>query len=285
MVNNINTPGSAPKKSTPWKVIIPVIVLILVCCLILMILAILGYFGTQGQGPAKFLATDTPTRTPTRTYTPTPEFIPVAIFNSEEESSVSYWSGIWGNNVDTWSSILYSDPENRFSVWSVFDLNSTTLAGYSRLILPDNAIPDYYLADVAAWLSEGNTIIAVDSAITYIAYSGFMWEDSKFFNGQDIYWDYNSLSDDLSLVFGPLTEDVYTTTILSSQSNDARMYSYMLPVDAVILAESYSDPSAVYAACRNVPGGGSIFILGPFDSPEDDVYSFVRNVVFASRCE
>jgi hypothetical protein len=285
MSNTIIQPVPAPKKSTPWKVIIPVIILVLVCCLFLVIAAVTAYFGTQGQGPAKFLATDTPTRTPTRTFTPTPEFIRVAIFDFDDTGQISYWSGSVGNDYDAWQNILNLDTGYRFSVSVVTDLYLSTLAGYSRLILPDNAIPDFYLADVESWLSEGNTIIAADSAVTYIAYSGFLWEDSEYSSGEDIYWDYNSESDDLSLVFGSLTSDIYTSSILSSQEGDTRMYSYMLPSDAVILAESYADPSSVYAACRNVPGGGAVFVLGPFDSPESDVYSFIRSVVFASRCE
>ena len=135
------------------------------------------------------------------------------------------------------------------------------------------------------WLKAGNTIIAVDSAITYISYAGLMWEDSVWTDGEDTYWDYDSLSDDFSMVYSEITADIFTSSVLSSMSGDAQMYSYMLPYDAVILGESYNDPSAVYAACRNVPGGGAVFVLGPFDAPEDDVFPFIRSVVFASRCE
>ena len=286
MSNTIIEPVPAPKKATKWKVIIPVIILVLVCCLFLVIAGIIAYIGTQGQGPAKFLATDTPTRTPTRTFTPTPEFVSVAIFDSDDSSAVSYFSGGWGNDVDTWESILYSDSEYRFSVSAVTDLYASTLAGFSRLILPDNSIPDIYLADVEAWLrTPGHTIIAADSGVTYISYSGLFWEDFEYSNGEEIYWDYNSQVDDLSLVFGLLTSEFYTSSVLSNQVGDAQLYSYMLPTDAVILAESYADPSAVYSACRNVPGGGAIFVMGPFDEPESDVYSFIQSVVFASRCE
>jgi hypothetical protein len=286
MSNTIVQPVPVPKKSTPWKVIVPVIILVLVCCLFLIIAGIIAYIGTQGQGPAKFLATDTPTRTPTRTFTPTPEFVSVAIYDSDDSSSVSYFTGGWGNDVDSWETILNLDTAYRFSVSPVTDLYASTLAGFSRLILPDNSIPDFYLADVEAWLrTPGHTIIAADSGITYISYSGLFWEDSEYTDGEDIYWDYDSLSDDFKMVYSEITADIFNSSVLSSQPGDAQMYSYMLPADAIILAESYTDPSMIYAACRNVPGGGAVFVLGPFDEPEDDVYSFIRSVVFASRCE
>ena len=55
MSNTIVEPVSAPKKATKWKVIVPVIILVLVCCLFLVMAGIIAYIGTQGQGPAKFL--------------------------------------------------------------------------------------------------------------------------------------------------------------------------------------------------------------------------------------
>ena len=221
MSNTIAEPIPAPKKATPWKVIVPVIILVLVCCLFLVIAGIIAYIGTQGQGPAKFLATDTPTRTPTRTFTPTPEFVRVAIYDSDDSASVSYFSGGWGNDVDMWETILNSDTGYRFSVSPVTDLYASTLAGFSRLILPDNSIPDFYLADVEAWLkSGGHTIIAADSGITYISYSGLFWEDSEYSNGEDIYWDYDSESDDLSLVFSVKSPAISSPPV-SSAANPA----------------------------------------------------------------
>lgn len=282
----LSDPVPGGKKPTPWKVIVPVIILVLVCCLFLVIAGIVAYIGTKGDGPFKFLATDTPTMTPTNTFTPTPEYVSVALFDFANEDDISYWTGGMGNDWDIWQDILNSDPEYRFSVSTVTDLYRSTLSGYSRLILADNAIPDYYLSDVLAWLQSGNnTIISADSAITYIAYSGLMWSESEYSNGMDVYWDYDSESDDLKLVASVITSDIFTSSVLSSDAGDARMYRSMLPYDAVILGESYSDSSMIYAACRNVPGGGAVFVLGPFDDPDTDLNDFIRNVVFAWDCE
>jgi hypothetical protein len=61
-------------KSTPWKVIIPVAIVVILCCICLAVAGVLAYLGTQGSGPLSMLATatSTPTKIPTRTSTPTP---------------------------------------------------------------------------------------------------------------------------------------------------------------------------------------------------------------------
>jgi hypothetical protein len=59
------------QKPFPWKIIIPVVIIVIVCCLCLVGISILGYLGIKGTGPLSMLATATPTRTPTLTPTPT----------------------------------------------------------------------------------------------------------------------------------------------------------------------------------------------------------------------
>jgi hypothetical protein len=104
-------------------------------------------------------------------------------------------------------------------------------------------------------------------------------------NLEDIYWNYDSLSEDLLLVEGTLTRDFFTTAVLSSNSGDAQMWLDMLPDDAVILAKSATQPNIAYAACLKESGGGTIFVLGPFDSPESDLYSLIRAVIYARDCK
>jgi hypothetical protein len=272
-------------KKANWKVIIPAIVLIILCCLCLLVAGILAYIGTQGKGPLAMLATDTPTRTPTPTFTPTPSYVSVAVYNHDTSADISYWTGGVENSYETYQDVLEGDPENRFRVGIVYDLSSSTLSGYDRLILPDNAVPDDYLDEVREWLWEGNNVIAVDSAITYVSYDGLMWEESHGTNGEDTYWDYSSDEDDLLIFRDPITEDIFVSYTLSSDSGDAQMYGYMLPYDARVLAESAYDSTYIYAACRRIPSGGNVFVLGPFESPEDDLYPFIREVVYAPGCE
>ncbi len=62
-----------PRKPTQWKVIIPIAIVVVLCCICLVVAGVLAYLGTQGSGPLAMLATATPTRTPTRTPTPTLE--------------------------------------------------------------------------------------------------------------------------------------------------------------------------------------------------------------------
>jgi hypothetical protein len=69
---SMDTPESpTTEKKTPWKIIIPVAILLVLCCICLVVVGVLGYMGTQGQGPlSSFLATATPTITPSPTPIP-----------------------------------------------------------------------------------------------------------------------------------------------------------------------------------------------------------------------
>ncbi len=60
-----------PRKPTPWKVIIPVAIVVVLCCICLVVVGVLAYLGTQGSGPLSMLATATHTSTSTPTLTPT----------------------------------------------------------------------------------------------------------------------------------------------------------------------------------------------------------------------
>jgi hypothetical protein len=58
-----------PRKSAPWKIIVPIVIAVLLCCLCLVVIGVVAYLGTQGTGPLATLAT--PTRMPTNTSVPT----------------------------------------------------------------------------------------------------------------------------------------------------------------------------------------------------------------------
>lgn len=49
-----------PRKSTPWKIIIPIVVVVVLCCLCLAVAGVLVYLGTQGTGPFASLQNDNP---------------------------------------------------------------------------------------------------------------------------------------------------------------------------------------------------------------------------------
>lgn len=254
--------STAPAKKNTGKILAIVGIVLVVCCLCTIVIALIIYL-VAAAGPVK-----------------------VAILDYDSDTDVSYWTGGIGNDWSIYEEILSSDPDDRFEVSIIRDYDLDKLNDFSVLILPDNAIPDRYLADVLDWLQGGTRrIIAIDSAITYVSYAGLMWEGAGYTNGEGVYWNYESGSDDLYLVDGPLTSDFFTTAILSSNSSDAQMFRSRLPDDAVILAESAEDPSMIYVACRKVPGGGTVFVLGPFEDPEYDVYDLIRSVVHARSCK
>ncbi len=216
--------------------------------------------------------------------TPTPSFVRVAIYDHGTDTDVSYFSGGMMNSWDVYQDLLIMDPRGRFTVTVVQDLSFSTLSGFSRLILPDNAVPDGYLSEVYDWyLSGGKSIIAVDSAVTYISFAGLFWDGSAGEIGEETYWNYASLENDLYTNPTVITADI-ASGLLGSYGGDAQYFAAMLPADAVILARSSSDPAMIYAACRRM-AGGNIFLLGPFEEPGEDLFPLIRNVVFASTCE
>ncbi len=207
--------------------------------------------------------------------------ISVAIYDHEAESDISYWVGGNSNAWDVYQTILESDPEDRFEVTVVTDLSPATLAGFSRLILPDNAVPDVYLEAVSEWFTPGKRIVAVDSATCYAAYSGLMWPGSANSNGYETYWDYGSGSGDQEVIMADkITEDYTVGQVLSSLSDDAQMFSAGLPPDASQLTAKQSNHADIYVASREVPGMGTIVILGPFaHAVGNDLYALVRDAV------
>lgn len=207
--------------------------------------------------------------------------IKVAIYDHATTSDISYWTG---GNMNSWAqykTVLESDPEARFAVSVVTDLSAATLSSFDRLILPDNAVPDTYLSAVASWLTPGRRIIAADSATCYAAYSGFMWPASAGSNGNGTYWNYGSSTDDQEvLLVHKITEDYSVGAILSSKSGDAQMFSTSLPTDAEQITAKSTDHDKIYVASRDVPGHGTIVVLGPYDDPPgSDVDELIRDAV------
>lgn len=210
--------------------------------------------------------------------------IEVAIYDHGTTSDISYWTG---GNVNSWTeyqAVLESDPEARFAVSIVTDLSAATLSGFDRLILPDNAVPDAYLSDVAGWFTTDRRIIAVDSAACYAAYSGYMWPASAGGNGYGTYWDYGSSADNQEvLIAHKITEDYLVGAILSSMVGDTQMFSGMLPSDAEQITAKSTDHSKIYVASRDVPGHGTVVVLGPYQTPPDtDVHELIRDAVEGS---
>lgn len=207
--------------------------------------------------------------------------ISVAILDRASTSGISYWFGGNSNSWNNYRTILEDDPENRFAVTIITDLSSSTLGDFDRLLLPDNAVPDVYLTDVSNWFSSPDRlIVAADSAISYAAYSGFMWPDSAGSNGFGIYWDYGSTSNDQEVLF----EDKITTghaigSLLPSRSSDAQMFVSQLPADAVAPTAKQTDHDKAYTAYRHVPGKGTIMVLGPFGVPGVGLETLIRNAV------
>ncbi|MGC9308636.1 MAG: dockerin type I domain-containing protein, partial [Thermoplasmatota archaeon] len=202
----------------------------------------------------------------------------VAIYNSSTHGAGDYFDGGQSNNWDEFQSVLNSDPEGRFTVSVITELSYSTLAHYDVLVLPDNGVPNEWLDDVDDWFTADKRIVAGDSSICFVSYAGYLWSGSAGSNGKYTYWDYNSDHNDSRIALDhPITSGYSVGQIISSVSGDAQMYIDMLPGDAQVLTTSNNNSTNAYVVYRDVPGKGSIVVLGVHDTLYPDGYDLVRD--------
>jgi fibronectin type 3 domain-containing protein/V8-like Glu-specific endopeptidase len=243
----------------------------------------LGYWsGTDGSSNAQF-------NMPALDHSVSAHYAPdgdlaVAIYDHATTGEISYWIGYNENMWDEFTQVLENDPQVRFGVTVIDELSPATLAGFERLVLPDNAIPDADLASLDAWFTGDRRIIAVDSAAAFAAYSGYLWPAATGGNGYGEYWNYSSGADDQSVVLeDKLTEDYSLGEVLASDDGDAQIFASGLPAGAVVVTTRHSDADKAYVAYRKVPGRGVIVLLGPYSPPNSQLHNLVRDAVEGSK--
>ena len=208
----------------------------------------------------------------------------VGVYNHPWTSDISYWVGGNGNLFAYYQSILDADPEDRFETVVVTDLTPAVLDTIDALVLPDNAVPNVHLSSVDGWFRSGRrVIVAVDSAVTYAAYSGLLW-GTPGSNGYGRLWDYGSQSFDQIVERDDfITRSYQIGQRLSSLYGDSQMFDWLLPADAVSLTRSALTTSRKYVVYRDVPETGSrIVVLGPyaFYGPQPtDLHDLIRDAV------
>jgi hypothetical protein len=129
-------------KSTPWKIIIPVAVVVILCCICLVAVGGLAYLGMQGQGPLSMLATATSTAT--STSTPTPTKIPTRTPTATLPLSIK---GEWDLYYDWSCSGSYNGPASvTFYTDGTYYAIEGSSGGYGTWTLTGNAL-DYIYDD------------------------------------------------------------------------------------------------------------------------------------------
>jgi len=204
----------------------------------------------------------------------------VAVFDHASTDDISYWTG---GNHNAWFDlvrILTTDPSKRFTAIRIVSLRSDVVASYARLVLPDNAVPDSALGAVSSYFGPGTRIIAMDSAVTYAAYSGYLWPGHTGSNGYGVLWDYQSTFNDQEIVLAhKISEDYAVGSIVPSVDGDSQLFNSPLPLDAHVVTAKHSDHSQAYVVERAVPGHGEIVVMGPFVPVPTELESMVRSAV------
>ncbi len=206
----------------------------------------------------------------------------VGVYDHPSTFDISYFMGINSNLYLTYLTVLDTDPMSRFVTSIITDLSSSTLAGLDVIVLPDNAVPDVYLSSVATFLSSRKGVVGVDSAVSYMAYSGALWPSAAGTHGWGVYWDAGGFfNDQMILMSHEITAD-YTVGSVVSSMGGSMMYKSMLPPDALALTGSFMLPTFAYVAAREEPGRGRVVELGPMETftVPLDLEELVRDAVY-----
>jgi hypothetical protein len=129
-----------PRKGANWKVIIPVAIAVVLCCICLVVVGVLAYMGTQGTGPLSMLAsaTPTPTRTPMPSATPTVELSIVGDWDVyyDWNCTGTYAGPVLITFFYDQTFVLTEDTSSGYGMWSLagnyldFIFNDTPYAHY-----------------------------------------------------------------------------------------------------------------------------------------------------------
>jgi len=206
----------------------------------------------------------------------------VALYNSV--SRPGYFFGTASNNYSQFADALNSDPAQRFEVTVITSLTSKDLADKDALILADNSVAIDDMTNVSSWFVQGKVVMAVESAVCYAAFSGFMWPESLGTNGYGTFWDYNSgVNDQRVASIDPIMKNYVLNQQLESKGNEVELFAAKLPADARVLTDKLYDPKRIYAAYRDVPGKGRIVVLGPFVPLASSHYPLIREAIASCK--
>jgi Tol biopolymer transport system component len=205
------------------------------------------------------------------------EGVSVAILDYGSKSS--YFNGDNSNFYQRVVDLLEADTTGFFVVVDVVtDLSPTTLSQYDRLVLPDNGVPDDYLEAVDNWFTSGKTILAIDSAVCYGAYAGYLWSDTAGTYGSGK-WGYRSI-DGLEIVESSGTTSSFSVgRTFSTSGSDAWLNVSKLPADADLLAVHTNDSDLAGIVERDVSGKGKIVFFGANITDFDDYATLVANAL------
>ncbi len=118
-------------------------------------------------------------------------YVEVAILNSA--ATPSYAFGVSSNFFSQALNVLNKDPYILATVITNAELQAGALSDYDVLFLADNwpaiaSNPMIY----DFWNNSAGGIVALDSSIAFLCYSGILPEESAGSNGFDDYWDYGT---------------------------------------------------------------------------------------------
>jgi hypothetical protein len=181
----------------------------------------------------------------------------------DESREPDYFTGGVSNSYDAVLNIARARGLVAERITSA-DIAAGRLDGFTTLVLPDNAPPVEVVDRIVAWWARGNHIIAIDSGITFVLYSGILFPELKgrpAGESKPAYWTYDSSSTIVIRKSQPITAGYSPGQELSAESDDALLVIAKLPSGAEVLAVDKAKPDQ--AAIVFYQAAGTLTFIGP----------------------
>jgi len=181
----------------------------------------------------------------------------------DESRTPGYFTGGNQNYYDAVLSIARARGLTAERITSA-DIAAGRLDEFTTLVLPDNAPPTEVVDRIVAWWSRGNHIIALDSGITFVLYSGILFPELKgrpAGESKPSYWTYDSGSTVVIKKAHPITAGHSPGQELPAESDDALLVTAKLPIGAEVLAVDKAKPDQ--AAVVFYQAAGALTFIGP----------------------
>jgi len=184
----------------------------------------------------------------------------VAVLNSMDIPS--YFYGGWSNNYQMLVDALSA---NGFYAQAVTneEIAGGILSFFDVFVMIDNAPSDATVPYVTAFWANGGGIVAFDSSICFLCYSGILPPESSGNSGLSTYWDYGTSSQAKISVAHPITEGYEVGQIVYGTSGDAEYWADALASTSAYpyytkLVEDVYMPNRAYVSAYEPPAAGNV---------------------------
>jgi hypothetical protein len=192
----------------------------------------------------------------------------------DESSQPSYADGRLRNSVEA---VLQMARDRGLSARRITssDISAGELDAFTVLVLPDNAPPLTIADKIVTWWIRGNHLIALDSAVSFLLYTGLLAPELRGRTARDskgVFWDYTSSGTIVIQREHPITAGLTFNQEIACESASALLSVNRLPQGFEVLAlDKIRKDGAAVVFYR---GPGIVTFIGP-----DENATFLKSMI------